>query len=146
MILRVGFMTGSYAIWTSVRPRHAISLRGLALAWRRFVLKGFPHSSYDIVTFGPGPVQEFGEQPTLARSDRPAIHLDVELTVPALLELDRDLQPVPDQCSEPRRIRRRGGSRVAIYDSNAHAHFSPFPRSDSRFTDHRSLVPAAQAR
>jgi hypothetical protein len=37
--------------------------------WFIFSLKGGPHSSYDIVTAGPRPVHELGEQPTFARSD-----------------------------------------------------------------------------
>ena len=95
-------------------------------------MQGLPHSSHDIVAFGPRPAEEFGEQPALARSDRSAIHHDVELTVATLLELHRDLQPVPDQCSETRRIRRRGRSRVAVHYSNIHGAEYTNPSFQSR--------------
>jgi hypothetical protein len=34
-----------------------------------FLLNGVAHSSNDIVTFGPGSVQDFREQPTLTGGD-----------------------------------------------------------------------------
>jgi len=59
------------------------------------------------------------------------VHHDLELTVMALLELDRYVQSFLDQCSETRRIRRGGGSCVAIHYSNGH------PRSISAPTVRR---------
>ncbi len=84
------------------------------------LLLRFAHGCQDFLVARPRFAHKLGEQSTLSGNDQPSVHNDVELSKPALFELDGSPQRVLDEGSETRCLCGSCSSGLTVDDSDIH--------------------------